>query len=194
MALSNGQDQADTGHWGLDTGITGARYAVAEDNVKSSGSRLLHKIKNRKSILALAASDSRIYAGTQDGEILVSISTLITIDLNLTLGGRFGPWKHTSYKVLLRPMEVAYSAFFFLRMEGFFCLALATPLSTYEMSSVVFRLLLPFPRRYGAPGSSNDYIQFIQNMMSVTFSALCIPLSYKRFIWGRKIQAYKQVH
>lgn len=35
---------------------------------------LFHKVKNERSILALAVSDSRLFAGTQAGEILVSIS------------------------------------------------------------------------------------------------------------------------
>ena len=33
---------------------------------------LFHKVKNQKSILVLVVSDSKIYAGTQGGEILVS--------------------------------------------------------------------------------------------------------------------------
>ena len=32
---------------------------------------LFHKIKNQRSILAIAVSDSRIYAGTQGGDLLV---------------------------------------------------------------------------------------------------------------------------
>lgn len=32
---------------------------------------LFHKVKNQKSILALAVSGSRLYAGTQGGELLV---------------------------------------------------------------------------------------------------------------------------
>lgn len=32
---------------------------------------LFHKVKNQKSILALVVSDSRLYAGTQGGELLV---------------------------------------------------------------------------------------------------------------------------
>ncbi len=32
---------------------------------------LFHKVKNKKSILALVVSDSYIYAGTQDGELKV---------------------------------------------------------------------------------------------------------------------------
>ena len=33
---------------------------------------LFHKVKNQRSILALVVSNSKIYAGTQGGEILVS--------------------------------------------------------------------------------------------------------------------------
>ena len=38
---------------------------------KGTGPSLLHRIQNSKSILALAVSNSNIYAGTQGGEILV---------------------------------------------------------------------------------------------------------------------------
>lgn len=35
---------------------------------------LFHKVRNQKSILALAASESKLFAGTQGGEILVIIT------------------------------------------------------------------------------------------------------------------------
>ena len=35
--------------------------------------KLFHKVKNQKSILALVIGDAKIYAGTQGGDILVSI-------------------------------------------------------------------------------------------------------------------------
>lgn len=38
---------------------------------KNSDPSLLHRIQNKKSILALVVSSSNIYAGTQGGEILV---------------------------------------------------------------------------------------------------------------------------
>ena len=52
---------------------------------------LVHKLKSRKSVLALAVSNSRIYAGTQAGEILVSPfgclwSTATEFDLGLVVG------------------------------------------------------------------------------------------------------------
>ena len=36
---------------------------------------LFHKVKNQKSILAIVISDSKIFAGTQGGEILVWLLT-----------------------------------------------------------------------------------------------------------------------
>ena len=35
--------------------------------------KLFHKVKNQRSILALVIGDAKIYAGTQGGDILVSI-------------------------------------------------------------------------------------------------------------------------
>ena len=32
---------------------------------------LFHKVRNQRSILAIAVSDSKIYAGTEEGELLV---------------------------------------------------------------------------------------------------------------------------
>ena len=42
----------------------------AQDPIKEPA--LFHKVKNQRSILALVVSDSKIYAGTQGGELLVS--------------------------------------------------------------------------------------------------------------------------
>ena len=41
------------------------------DGGTGSTPALFHKVKNQKSILALAVSNSRIFAGTQGGELLV---------------------------------------------------------------------------------------------------------------------------
>ena len=49
-------------------GISGT-YTDRESGAQ--GPTLSHKVKNQKSILALVVSDSKIYAGTQDGEIKV---------------------------------------------------------------------------------------------------------------------------
>ncbi|KAL8822950.1 MAG: hypothetical protein Q9191_006325 [Dirinaria sp. TL-2023a] len=48
--------------------------------------KLLHKVKNKRSILALAVADAKIYAGTQGGEILVQGSVLgLFIPTNIKL-------------------------------------------------------------------------------------------------------------
>jgi hypothetical protein len=45
--------------------------AAAHSDTNPPPPSLLHKIKNSKSILAVAVSESHIYAGSQDGELLV---------------------------------------------------------------------------------------------------------------------------
>lgn len=46
---------------------------VATNGTTSSQPTLFHKVKNERSILALAVSDARLFAGTQSGEILVGV-------------------------------------------------------------------------------------------------------------------------
>ena len=46
---------------------------TAGDSSALNGPALFHKVKNQKSILAIAVSDSRIFAGTQGGELLVGL-------------------------------------------------------------------------------------------------------------------------
>ena len=67
------------------------RYAqpAARDSLPT----LLHKVKNEKSILAIIVSSSRIYAGTQGGEILVSqiaFSSLKCTSYTKITSSRFG--------------------------------------------------------------------------------------------------------
>lgn len=64
---SDDQVQTDADHGDSDAAI------VKNGKAGKSGPEptLFHKIKNQKSILALAVSDSRLYAGTQGGELLV---------------------------------------------------------------------------------------------------------------------------
>lgn len=75
--------EADTDQCELDTGVNGD-YNGGDSNasVENLKPKLFHKIQNQKSILALAVSNSRIYAGTQDGEILVSKICLRVIALH----------------------------------------------------------------------------------------------------------------
>lgn len=83
--LLSGQTLADKEHGDLDNNVAGGYNGALKENINNSEPTLFHKIKNRKSILALTVSESRIYAGTQDGEILVrkSCQEVIASDTNL---------------------------------------------------------------------------------------------------------------
>lgn len=64
---SDDQVQTDADRGDSDTAI-GQNGNAANNGPEPT---LFHKVKNQKSILALAVSDSRLYAGTQGGELLV---------------------------------------------------------------------------------------------------------------------------
>ncbi|KAI9878928.1 MAG: hypothetical protein M1830_010112 [Pleopsidium flavum] len=69
-------EATDTDHVDSDTGGDGPMGAVLSNQQQTSqtkGSKpsLFHRVKNKRSILALVVSDQRIYAGTQGGDILV---------------------------------------------------------------------------------------------------------------------------
>ena len=55
----------------IDTHSDGQRLNSAHRG-RGPQPKLFHKVKNQRSILALVISDSKIYAGTQGGQILVS--------------------------------------------------------------------------------------------------------------------------
>lgn len=70
---SEGYLQTDTDrdhpHAGIPTaGQNGQNGRPAANGLEPT---LFHKVKNQKSILALAVSESKLYAGTQGGELLV---------------------------------------------------------------------------------------------------------------------------
>ena len=57
---------------GSGTATDGGTHGSAHTpSVNNSDPRLFHKIKNQKSILTLLVSDSKIFAGTQGGDLLV---------------------------------------------------------------------------------------------------------------------------
>ncbi len=95
---SNGdQAQTDTDRGDSDTGVT-----ILGQNRKSSTNTpeptLFHKVKNQKSILALAISDSKLYAGTQGGELLVRYMIgPVGIRQQLIGRRRYGRLKHMSF-------------------------------------------------------------------------------------------------
>ena len=61
-----------------ETDATNAPNMARPDRRARDPPTLFHKVKNERSILALAVSEARLFAGTQSGDILVS-----------TLGGIF---------------------------------------------------------------------------------------------------------
>ena len=69
-------------------------WSVGRVTIRDNPPALFHKVKDKKSILALVVSNSQIYAGTQGGEILVSrvtsyllhSSVLRSAHLDLVLG------------------------------------------------------------------------------------------------------------
>ncbi|KAI9862440.1 MAG: hypothetical protein M1830_006177 [Pleopsidium flavum] len=70
-------EATDTDHVDSDTGGDGPMGAVLSNQQQTSQTKeskpsLFHRVKNKRSILALVVSDQKIYAGTQGGDILVS--------------------------------------------------------------------------------------------------------------------------
>lgn len=64
--------QTDTDRGDSDINTNGDHNGITATSASNDTQpSLFHKIKNQKSILALALSDSRIYAGTQGGDLLV---------------------------------------------------------------------------------------------------------------------------
>lgn len=72
----NGYDSesTDLGYHGSGIGTqkNARSLSAGQTSAATKAPALFHKVKNQKSILALVVSDSKIYAGTQGGEILVS--------------------------------------------------------------------------------------------------------------------------
>lgn len=65
------QAQTDTERGESDTGGATAIVQNKKSPANTPEPTLFHKVKNQKPILALAVSDSKLYAGTQGGELLV---------------------------------------------------------------------------------------------------------------------------
>lgn len=64
--------QTDTDRGDSDINTNGDHNGITNASASNATQpSLFHKIKNQKSILAIAVSDSRIYAGTQGGDLLV---------------------------------------------------------------------------------------------------------------------------
>lgn len=65
------QAQTDIDRGELDSVVATATVQNRKSPANTPEPTLFHKVKNQKSILALAVSDSKLYAGTQGGELLV---------------------------------------------------------------------------------------------------------------------------
>ena len=62
----------DTDNDASDAGVgVGVNGGAQLPSMKAQKPSLFHKIRNQRSILALLISDSKIYAGTQNGDLLV---------------------------------------------------------------------------------------------------------------------------
>ncbi|KAL8988887.1 MAG: hypothetical protein Q9177_002106 [Variospora cf. flavescens] len=81
MQEKGGGDFSRVRRYSMTTDATDMPESVEPHGEASNQPALFHKIKNERSILALAVSDSRLFAGTQAGEILVwSLETCERID------------------------------------------------------------------------------------------------------------------
>lgn len=128
-------DQAQTN---IDRGESDTVVATAiAQNRKSPANTpeptLFHKVKNQKSILALAVSDSKLYAGTQGGELLVRyLIGCVRICQWLTIGRRCGRWKRTSSCSVLSRMRAVSSVSSCPRIINYCYQALGMLLSMQE--------------------------------------------------------------
>ena len=109
----NGYDHKSTESEYYEPGTKTQRHAPdSSEERTSTGSNppiLFHKVKNQKSILALVVSDSKIYAGTQGGEILVSYTDIMCSCAKLLrrFVPRSGRWRHMSGYPLSQHIEAA---------------------------------------------------------------------------------------
>ena len=145
----------DQAHTDIDRGESDTVVATATvQNRKSPNTpepTLFHKVKNQKSILALAVSDSKLYAGTQGGELLVRyLIGCVRIRLWLTIGRRCGRWKRTSSCSVLSRMRAVYSVSSCPRIINYCYQALGMLLSMQETLLFVALPVLTH-LRFGVP-------------------------------------------
>lgn len=109
----NGHDNESTESEYYEPGTVTQKHArdssVGPTLISSNPPTLFHKVKNQKSILALAVSDSKLYAGTQGGEILVSCTdrTCSCAKLLRRVVTRSGRWRRMSGCPPSQHIEVA---------------------------------------------------------------------------------------
>lgn len=67
-------------------------------SLNATSPTLFHKIQNQASILALLVSDSKLYAGTQDGDLLVCCS--VKVGHNVKAADKTKVWSLETYELL----------------------------------------------------------------------------------------------
>ena len=102
-------------------------------SIKAHRPLLFHKIQNQTSILALLISDSKIYAGTQSGDLLVCYHCEYLSSSIVLTSFRCGRWKHSSSFQVSMPTKAASFASICRQMERSFSPAQAMLLSMYEV-------------------------------------------------------------
>lgn len=81
IKLENQQDEAtNADDFSSDTHGEAGRHNGTREDQTLNEPLLFHKVKNQKSILAIVISESKIFAGTQGGEILVRLWAGWTFD------------------------------------------------------------------------------------------------------------------
>ena len=116
-------------------------HGAAPKNSLNTTAPILHKIQSQRSILALLVSNFKLYAGAQNGDLLVRYSVIENIKSRPLTRGRCGPWKHMSYSPPSMRIEAASSVSAYLPTNASSSQALEMPLSMYRIPlSTVFRL------------------------------------------------------
>lgn len=124
------QAHTDTDRGESDTGVTTSIGQIKKSPIDTPEPTLFHKVKNQKSILALAVSDSKLYAGTEGGELLVRyVIGCFCIRQWLTIGRRCGRWKRTSSCSASSRIRAVSSVYPFPRTRVYYYQALGMQLS-----------------------------------------------------------------
>lgn len=74
------------------------RPVTPSTSLNTTSPILFHKIQNQPSILALLVSDSKLFAGTQNGDLLVRYS--VTLGQNANVADKRKVWSLETYELL----------------------------------------------------------------------------------------------
>ena len=154
--------------------------------------KLYHKVKNQKSILTLVVSDSKIYAGTQGGEILVSSLVDATTYVYST-NHVHQVWSLDTYELISTiPAHGGsiLSLFISPNKELLFSSAGDAIVNVHSVSSPSLSDRLNGCRS-GAPPRSTDCTRFFRLTMSAMSFVSPTRQDCRPSISERRIQAYK---